>query len=57
MVCEIVERGGRVAPKVGWKSVRRAGCRVGEYTEGAWKLQIMLGNMSVWKTWVPNEGA
>ncbi|TVY19565.1 hypothetical protein LARI1_G003403 [Lachnellula arida] len=47
---------GRGVPKVGWKSVRRAGSRVGEYREGAWEVQRMLGDMSVWKTWVPNEG-
>ncbi|TVY27949.1 hypothetical protein LHYA1_G003503 [Lachnellula hyalina] len=48
---------GREVPKVSWKSIRRAGCRVGEYRKGAWEVQRVLEDMSGWKTWMPDEGA
>lgn len=43
----------RVVPRVGMMSVRRNGERMGDFREGAWETQKMVGDMRVWKTWVP----
>jgi hypothetical protein len=44
---------GREPPKVLVRSVRREGRRMGDFREGAWEVQKMLGDMRVWKNWVP----
>jgi len=44
---------GREPPKVLVRSVRREGKRMGDFREGAWEVQKMLGDMRVWKNWVP----
>lgn len=46
---------GRELPKVRVKSVRREGRRMGDFREGAWVVQKMLGDMRVWKNWVPAQ--
>ncbi|KAG4441002.1 hypothetical protein IFR05_003509 [Cadophora sp. M221] len=43
----------RDVPRVGMMSVRRDGERMGDFREGAWETQKMVGDMRVWKTWVP----
>ncbi|KAH7333130.1 hypothetical protein BKA65DRAFT_40337 [Rhexocercosporidium sp. MPI-PUGE-AT-0058] len=43
----------RDVPKVGMRSVRRDGERLGDFREGAWETQKMVGDMRVWKTWAP----
>lgn len=49
------EGSGRVCPRVGWRSVRRDGRRMGDYRTGAWEVQRKVGDMEVWKSWVPPE--
>jgi hypothetical protein len=44
-------------PRVRWKSVRREGRKMGEWKEGAWEVQRMLGDMRIWKTWMPDDNA
>jgi hypothetical protein len=46
---------GREAPEISVKSVRREGRRMGDFKEGVWEVQKMLGDMRVWKTWVPAQ--
>jgi hypothetical protein len=46
---------GREVPKVRVKSVRREGRRMRDFREGAWEVQKMLGDMRVWKNWVPAQ--
>lgn len=46
---------GRTAPEVGVRSVRREGRRMGDFQEGVWEVQKMLGDMRVWRTWVPAQ--
>ena len=47
----------REVPRVGWRSVRRDGRRMGDYKTGAWEVQRKVGDMRVWKSWVPPEDA
>ena len=44
---------GVKAPRVGVVSVRRSGKVMGDFKDGIWEVQKALGNMRVWKTWVP----
>jgi len=46
---------GRAVPEVGVRSVRREGRRIGDFKEGLWEVQRMLGDMRAWRTWVPAQ--
>lgn len=41
-------------PEVSVKSIRRNGCRMAEFKDGLWEIQEAIGDMRVWKTWVPS---
>lgn len=50
------EDSGREVPEVMVKSVRREGRRMnGDFREGTWEVQRILGDMRVWKNWVPAQ--
>jgi hypothetical protein len=40
-------------PRVKAMSVRRSGRRMGDFRNGIWEVQMRLGDMRFWKTWVP----
>jgi len=46
---------GRTAPEVAVRSVRREGRRMADPGKGIWEVQKMLGDMRVWRTWVPAQ--
>lgn len=48
-------RNERGPPKVCMRSVRRDGNKMEDFREGAWAVQKMVGDMRVWKTWVPRQ--
>lgn len=48
-------KGRRSVPKVGIKSLRRDGRRTGEFKKGVEEVQKLMGDMRVWKTWVPEQ--
>lgn len=46
--------GGQVlVPKVVVRSVRRSGKRMSAFKDGVWDIQREMGDMRVWKTWLP----
>jgi hypothetical protein len=40
-------------PRVKVMSVRRSGRKMGDFRTGIWEVQVRLGDMRFWKTWVP----
>lgn len=43
-------------PRVGVVSIRRNGRVMTDFKDGIWEVQKALGDMRVWKTWVPKAG-
>ncbi|PVH71423.1 hypothetical protein DL98DRAFT_660660 [Cadophora sp. DSE1049] len=46
----------RSMPRVCMRSIRREGKRMGDFREGAWEVQKMMGDMRIWRSWVPGLG-